>query len=206
MIIKDAITMLQSSVLKQIKVGEDTTAIIGYINMGVLEIHKRFRLSFGEATITPVPGKSVYKLDGIDTDVSIDLSSGELLVIETILDPDYKPVAINKVIDEKGTKTLSFNTVRLGEEETAASYKVVFRTSPEFSLVDTQAIPLSSVFLESLFHYVGYLAYLSQTGEENTQHNLYKKRFDESIQRIAASGLYSQNDMSTDKLYERGLV
>ena len=206
MIIKDAIKMLRDSVLKQVKVGEDDLAIIGFINLGVTELHKRFRLSFSEAFITPVPGKSLYKLDGTDNDVVMDLSAGELVVIECVLDSEGDEVPLNVLINPKSAKTPSYNTIRFGVENTSAQYTAIYRTSPRFSIVDTDPIPLSPAFIESLFHYVGYQAFLTVNGEENTQHNLHKKRFEDSIQRVAALGLYTQNDYSTDYLYKKGFV
>lgn len=203
MLIKEAIEMLRDSVLRHVKVGEDDNAVIGFINLGILELHKRFRMSFDEAVITPVIGKRVYTLDGADPDVSIDLARKELLVIETIVDSDYEEVPLNVLIDPKSAKTLSFNTIRLAEEADSTSYTVTFRTAPEFSVLRDYALPISSAFIEPLFHYVGYQAFLSVQGEENTQHSLHKKRFEESLQRVAALGLYQQSDMRTDRLEER---
>lgn len=207
MIIKDAIELIRSSILRnQVKVGEDSTALLGFINMGVLELHKRFRLAFGEAVITTAPGKYVYRLDGIDADVSIDLAGFEVLAIEQLLDDEYEPVGLNVSVDPKSSKILSYNTIKIGQLEESPSFTVIYRTSPEFSILASETIPLSSVFFDALFHYVGYQAFLSVNGEENTQHNLHKKRFEDSVQRISSLGLYQQNDLKTDKLAERTFI
>ncbi len=98
MIVTEAIALLKNSELKQAKIKEDTTAVLGYINLGILELYKRFLLWEAEAVLTIVDGTLLYKLDGVDANVSIDLSDHNLLQIERVY---LVPTAANYLLEDE---------------------------------------------------------------------------------------------------------
>ena len=95
MLVSEAITLLRSSELKQLGLKTQVSDILGYINFGILEIYKRFNLWEAEAVITQVDAVDTYKLDGIDANVTIDLSDHNLLMIDRIYDSEDLLYIIN---------------------------------------------------------------------------------------------------------------
>ena len=86
MLASEAITSLSNTELKQLSVKTDTNAVLGYLNEAIKELHKRFNIWQDEAIITHATDVFLYKLDGIDVNVTIDLSDKELLVISEAYD------------------------------------------------------------------------------------------------------------------------
>ena len=85
MLASEAIANLLTTELKQLKVGTDTPTVLGYLNQAVLELHKEFNIWQDDATITHATGVTLYKLDGADPNVVIDLSDKQLLLISEAL-------------------------------------------------------------------------------------------------------------------------
>ena len=100
MLASEAITQLKQTELKQLKVKEDDTAILGYLNEAILELHKRFNLWQDEAIITHVDSIYTYTIDGIDPNVSVDLSDKLLCVISEAYDYDGAELSLNDEDDQ----------------------------------------------------------------------------------------------------------
>lgn len=206
MIVSDAITLLKNSELKQFAVKDEPATVLGYINLGILEIHKRFVLWEGEAVITQVEGTSTYTLDGIDTNVSIDLSDNELVKIERVYDEDSLLYVLNNEKDPESLETPRFNSLKVVTVVPDYTMTVIYRATPKFHTADTEAIPLPPQFLEALFLYAAYKAQSSVKPGERDEASAYYKRFEASCARVAQEGLYIQQDLVSSKFINRGFV
>lgn len=201
-----AINLLREAELKQLSVKDDKETVLGYINMGILEIHKRFVLWQEEAKITMIEGVTKYKLDGQDPNVGIDLTNHDILMIEELYGPDGFPVALNDEDDPDGVWTPQPHVIEILVPIITGDTSVIYRASPKFLEHETQDIPLPPQFLEALFNYVGYRGHGSVKGDIKSENNTHYMRFEQSCDRIKLEGLVAADDMNSKKFEERGFV
>jgi len=206
MLISEAITLLKESEIKQLKVKDDVPTLIGYVNMGVLELHKRFNLWNEEAIITMVLGTKRYLLDGTDANVTMDLSDHSLLLIEEVYEETGEQMSLNNELDPYGAATPRWNELEVVEEVDGQLLSVIYRAAPKFAVADTEEIPLPPQFTEALFHYVGYRAHASVKGDEQSENNTHYKRFEASCGRINFHGLVTPDSLESTKFETRGFV
>ena len=207
MLASAAITLLKNSELKQLGMKVDTAAVLGFINLGILEIHKKFALWQAEAIITQVAGTLLYKLDGVDSNVSIDLSDNQLLMIENVFEEDSGEISINDESDPYGCATPQYHQIEFVEAIDGDLYSVIYRASPVFLTADTEEIPLPPQFLEALFIFVAYKGYGSiKNTTDQGPNNTFYNRFQAACNLINTNGLIAQDSMHSHKFADRGFV
>lgn len=207
--VSEAIDLLRESELKQLKMKDDKVAIRGAINMGILEIHKRFVLWQAEALITMADGVFEYALDGTDTNVTIDLSDHQFLHLDEVFDDDGENMSINDESDPLGVATPRWNVVEIPPVGITAGVELslIYRAAPKFLTHEKQEIPLPPQFFEALFHYVGFRGHAGTKGtEQNTENNTHYKRFERSCDRVKLEGLYTEDSLNSSKFDDRGFV
>ncbi len=219
MIISEAIALLKNAELKQLSVKDDNEAVLGFINLAILEIYKRFSLWESEAIITIASGKLLYKLDGIDSDVSINISDHSVLMIEHVFldDPDdataREELVINNDKDPLSIFTPQYHQIKINtpvQDKTpyiiGDTFTAVYRASPLFLTNEKQTIPIPPQFFEALFHYVGFKGHGSVKSEVKGENNVHYMRFVAACDLINTNGLVSQDDLSSNKFEQRGFV
>jgi len=206
MIVSEAIDLLQKGELKQLNIKDDTAAIIGFINLGILELYKRFPLWEAEATITQATGVSTYTLEEADANVDIDLSDHSLIKIQKVYDEDDLPYVINNEKDEDSISTPKYNQIKVATIVPDYEMNVIYRASPIFLTTVRQTIPLPSQFYEALFLYVAFKGQLSVKSGIKEENNTHYIRFEASCDRIKMEGLGVENDMESSKFEQRGFV
>lgn len=206
MIITDAIALLKTSELKQLGIKDDNASIINYINLGILELYKRFPLWEAEAVITQVADVSLYKLDGIDANVTIDLTDHELMVIDTVYDSEDLPYVINNEKDPLSIHTPKFNQIKVATIVPGDVMTVIYRAAPKFLTLVSDTIPLPPQFLEALFIYVGYKGHGSVKVGVKDENNTHYMRFEASCERITNEGLVHTPDLESRKFTQRGFA
>lgn len=206
--ISEAIDMLQESELKQLKIKENKKAVMGFINMGVLELHKRFVLWQSEAIITMVAGVTEYKLDGTDTNVAIDLSDHQFLHLDEAYDDDGESMSINDESDVMGIATPRWNVVEIPPDgiTDGVELDLIYRAAPNFHVHEKEIIPLPPQMFEALFLYVGFRAHSGTKNNPQTENNQHYKKFDTSCNRIKIEGLYTEDSLNSSKFRDSNFV
>ena len=202
----EAIDMVQEAELKQLAVKDDKVAIRGFINLGVLEIHKRFVLWQAEAVINMVDGVNSYTLDGTDPNVTMDLTDHDLLMIDEVYDYDGQLMTINEENDPFGVATPRYNILEVPEETDGQQLSVIYRGSPKFLTHEKAEIQLPPQFYEALFNYIGYRGHGSLKGDIKSENNTHYMRFEQSCDRIKMEGLYTEDSLHSTKFEDRGFV
>lgn len=219
MIVSDAIALLRNSELKQLSVKDSIADVLGFINLAILEIHKRFNLWEAEATITIVDGVLLYKLDGVDANVTIDLSDHELLRIESVWltateeYEDDKELILNNDKDDDSVFTPRFHQIKINtpvEDKTpyvvGDTMTATYRAAPLFLTNEKQEIPIPPQLLEALFNYVGFKGHGSIKSDIKGENNTHYIRFEAACERIKTEGLIAQGDLTSTKFENRGFV
>lgn len=208
--ISTAIDLLKESELKQLKVKDDKKAIIGFLNMGILEIHKRFVLWQAEALLTMVADTYEYTLDGTDPNVAMSLADHDFLQVDEVYDDDGESLSINDESDPMGVATPRWNVIEIPPIGLTvnAELSLIYRASPKFLVHEKQEIPLPPQFFEALFHYVGYRGHGSVKSNERNDgaNNTHYKRFENSCARVKLEGLYTEDSLNSSKFEDRGFV
>jgi hypothetical protein len=209
--VSEAIDLLKESELKQLKTKDDKPAIRGMINMGILEIHKRFVLWQSEAILTMVDAVTEYKMDGTDANVTMNLTDHDFLHLDEAFDDDGESLSINDESDPMGIATPKWNLVEVPPIgiTPGAEISLIYRASPKFLTHEKQQIPLPPQLMEALFHYVGYRGHagVKGGGERNQNENsTHYKRFEMSCQRVKTEGLYTEDSLNSRKFENRGFV
>lgn len=191
MLVSEAITHLNATELKQLKVKEDDTTIMGYLNEAVLELHKRFNLWQDEAIITHADAVTLYKLDGIDANVTIDLSDKKLLLIAEAYDYTGWPLSLNDEDDQYGAVTPKYNWVEFPEDGLVVGedFSFIFRAAPLLLTAVGDVIDIPPVLEEAMYFYVGFRAHVSQKGNKELENGTHQQRFADSCNRVEAQGL-----------------
>ena len=208
MLVSEIIDLAQNAELKQLAVKSDPVAIRGYINMGILEIHKRFNLIQQQAIINMVDGVNEYMLDGNDVNVQMNLGNNSYLMIDEAYDYDGEQLYINDENEICSISTPAFNKVEVPDTvlTPTQSLNLIYRAAPAFLTADTDAIPLPPQFFEALLHYIGYRGHSSLRGDREYENNTHYMRFENSCNQIKADGLYIDDSLKSHKFENRGFV
>jgi hypothetical protein len=191
MLASEAITNLSNTELKQLAVKSDNAAVLGYLNEAIKELHKVFNIWQDEAIITHVTAVTLYKLDGIDANVSIDLSDKIVLLISEAYDYEGGVLSLNDEDDVYGAVTPKYNWIEFPLDGLAPTeeFSVIFRASPIAMTAVTDTIDLPPVLEEAMYFYTGFRAHVSQKGTKETENQAHYDRYKDSVNRVAKLGL-----------------
>lgn len=204
MLASEAITNLQATELKQLKVGTDTPSVLIYLNQAIKELHKEFNIWQDEAVITQADGVTLYKLDGVDANVTIDLSDKQLLLISEAFEPDGSELSLNDEDDIYGAVTPKYNCVEFPADgvEAGDEFPIIFRAAPLAMVADTEEIDLPPVLEEAMYFYAGFRAHVSQKGNKEFENNTHLQRYQDAVKRVTEKGLIVAESTIAHKFYQ----
>lgn len=170
--------------------------ILSYINLGILELNKRFNISVEAEIVKTNPIVNVYSLrnDNIAKIINVyDPSGYELRFPSVVNVDDY---------DIKEIGYLTFMMKEPRDEELAFVYNAV----PDEAVSVDDEVKLPSVMLEALLNYVGQRAYSSVGGNRQQDHTLYVNKFEQSCKVLEDHGYFKGNDLMSKNVLEKGFV
>lgn len=216
MTVQNLIDVARSGELRNLGVRNEPTAILSFMNLGLIELYKRFPLSVEEAVISLQNDKVTYKLDGTDPDVSmsgtgafmwavsayeeVSLTTNEIEVVE---------VPINEEDNTKSINTISYNQIQIPTTITGAYISVIYVAAPKwYTEADlSDEVPVPPQMVEALLHYIGYRAHGAVDGNIQEENSTHYTRFEASCNRIIQQGMLTGDDMSMKKKFEvRGFI
>lgn len=200
-----------STIIKQARRGElsgisdkakTDEAIVDYINRALTAIYNRFQLRTEEAVITLVDGKTIYRLDGSDADVSMT-AVNEFISITKAFD-EAGEIPINDDSDDRSIYTVGYNAVQVPLTATGSYISVIYRASAgeiEYSALEEDGfdnVPLPNSLMDALLNYVAYVAHKSYDNADQAQSITYFKLFNESCKEAENLGLLPADTYSRD--------
>lgn len=197
MTVQFVIDQARSGELRSLSDKDKTDAVvIHYINLGLIELYKRFNLRTSVEIIRTTPNTPFYTLRSTDINQVVnvyDSFNKELTTKRTTDDEKYDIAQINYN---------SFLVTEPKDEELLFVYKA----APELVTAVTDELDIPYAMLEALLHYVGYRAHGSVNGEINTEQNTHYVRFDKSCALLLAEG-YETDALSVhDSVASKGFV
>lgn len=205
MLVSDVISLAKSSELNQLAVKEDNAAILGFINLGMLELYKRFPLKQEEAIVTMRDGKSDYYLNGTDPDVEMNTFENFLLVSEC-WDESGKLLTLNDENDPLAIMTPSYNSIEVPNVANGEKLSVIYRTSVDFATALNDDLLLPPQLLEALLYYIGFKGHSAITVDMKGESNSHYIRFEQSCNRVIQQGLIMPDDLESYMFENRGFI
>ncbi len=209
--VSDVINFAITSELKQLNVanidrtnsdrGANITALISYMNQGVIELYKRFSLATQSATLN-----NLY--DGASWTMGEDFL---YLTYAKGNDDETSEIPIN---DEEADLSLF----------TPAPYQIFLSWDSDFELSglteiyityialpallekENDVVLLPTQYLEALLNYMAFKGHSSLSANPEQDNNTYYQRFEASCARIKRDGLTTIDNMGGTKLVDRGFA
>lgn len=195
--------------------------VINHINLGLIDLYKRFNLSLKEVYVDQYAHIQKYSLHTKHA-YSNDTSKATKYISDTEDDPFKNDILhIVSVVNEKGCPlplndsnscdsifTPKYNVIQNPCPVDGNTLIVVYRAAPELLQANcdlTQEIELPITFLDVLLYYVAYRVKASRPDQESIiESNNYLSKYEASIQVIKMEGLYNTSNNTNIKAIVRG--
>ena len=204
MTIQETIDFAKSSKLKNSNIVNDDAAILVALNLGIVELYKRFPLQVDEAIISLRDAKTEYKLDGTDADVSMPSNSQFMWAVaayqevEDAIDETKittKQIPINEEENPLSIQTVAWNAVQIPVVNAGAYISIIYVAVPKLITVENfnDTLPLPPQMLEPLMEYMCYQANSTLDAEIDT--DKYYQRFEASCSKVELRGMITSDDL-----------
>lgn len=176
-------------------------AIISYINLGLIELYKRFDLRTEETVVILSENITVYNLN-IPT----------LNSIIAAYDEEGKEYELNSENDALSILTPSYNTIQVPNPVEGAAIYIIYTSAPDKILWDTDLtlidVSIPPVLHEALLKYIGYRAHVGMGKEYQVEMQTAYNMFIKSCEDVKTFGVINNNDplVSGNKLELKGFV
>lgn len=215
-LVSDIIDHLTSGEFTQLSIAKDLTnvtkeeeaikKVLRYIDLAVIELHKRFDLKTIQGTsITGVADTYTYDLAWNTSD--------RLIRLYSIYNDAGLQYRINDESDANSVFTPVYNKVYVPNIETGdILYPVLSVVAPAIgwntdkATTTSQLVPVPISMLEALLHYIGYRGHGSLDGAINTENNTHLMRFEASCQRLKELGLGMEYNLVSANFSNRGFI
>jgi len=194
MTIQDVIDDVANGELKQLAVKTDVPAVLSYINLGLIELYKRFSLKTDEVVI-PLSGlQTIYTMpENFQNIIEVVNEAG-----------DY--YTINDEDDALSILTPTYNTIQVPNPEDGAAISVIYTALPDRVTSVNETLPLPSSLLDALYNYIGYRGHGSVNGDLKTENNSHYMRFEANCKKAKDLGVMTSDDVVNTKLIDRGFA
>lgn len=190
---------------------DDHGKVATLINLGLVELHKRFLIREGEVSVPVVADQRTYVL-----------TEDDLYKIEQVYLDDDSELGLNDPSDDYTARTTGYRTlvvpervVTAGGEYWSDTLRVVYRTGPtlltasDWSTPETCEVDLPYMFLEALLYYVASRATNAtgfSSGNGFHEGNNYFGKFEASCALLEAQAFQLEKGATNTKLEQAGFV
>ena len=204
MTVRQIVDQAKAGELNGLAVVSKEDVIVGYLNLGVLELYKRFQLKVEEVVIPLVEGVDIYTLPSdfmwlVSVYGEVDVRSTESVNILPVNEED-NPLSVN---------TVGWNKIQVPVSIDGAYISVIYVASPDmYSTTDMSAdVELPAQMIEALLAYIGYRANSAIDTGIQTEDSVWYQRFEHSCDKLKEYGMFNGDDMYMSKrLSARGFV
>ena len=204
MTVKQVIDLAKASELTGLPVASKDETVLGFINLGVLELYKRFTLSVEEWIIALEDGQSYYTAP--EDFMWIIAAYGEV-GMDSVQEVNVLPV--NEEDNPLSINTVGWNKVQVPLSVTGAYVSIIYAATPEvYGITDiNKPVNIPPQMVEALLAYIGWRANSTIDTGIQTEDTVWYNRFESSCSRLEVKGFINANDMvMTNRLNMRGFV
>ena len=204
MTVRQVIDLAKASELNGLGKASTDEVVVGYINLAMIELYKRFGLRNKEWMIELVDGVDIYTMPAdfmwaVAAYGEVDIRSTEI-VNQLPINEEDNPLSVN---------TVSWNKLQVPVAVSGAYISVIYVASPDVYTVNEleEVLDLPPQMLEALLAYVGYKGNSTIDSGVQTEDNAWYIRFEASCNKIREYGVMTSDDMYMNKrLSTRGYV
>lgn len=204
MTVRQIIDLARSGELNGLKVGEKDEVVVEFINLGVLELYKRFALRNEEYILELEDGVDIYRMPSnymwmVAAYGEVDIRSTET-VNQLPINEEDNPLSVNSV---------GWNKVQVPVSVSGARISIIYVASSDtYSINDLEAeVDLPPQMVEALLAYIGYRGNATIDSGVQTEDNAYYIRFENSCSKLREYSMHTSDDMFMNKrLSMRGFV
>lgn len=202
MTVRQIIDLAKSSELNGTVLANKDDVILGFINLGVLELHKRFQLKLEEYIIELVDGQDVYTMPSdymwiVAAYGEIDIRSTETVNVLPVNEED-NPLSIN---------TIGWNKLQVPVSIEGAYVSIIYVASPTVYTLTDETVDLPPQMIEALLAYIGYRANAAIDSGVQTEDSVWYQRFEHMCDKLREYGMVNSDDMFMNKrITTRGFV
>lgn len=210
--LQQAITLARHSELQQLSIADDDEAVVGLLNLGLIELHKRFQLTTEEYVIPLETGVIIYTMP---TDFMYLIEAYREVPAansDTSTSPyeAYTRVPINDENNPDSINTVAWNRLQIPMAYTGSYIGTIYVPKPVYlSTTDmTQDLGIPDTLIDSLMLFVGYKGHTAVSGAVQGEGNTHYMRFEASINKLKLLGIGVAPDDSsiTNRINSRGFV
>lgn len=204
MTVRQVIDLAKASELTGLPAASKDETVLGFINLGVLELYKRFTLSVEEWIIALEDGQSYYTAP--EDFMWIIAAYGEV-GMDSVQEVNVLPV--NEEDNPLSINTVGWNKVQVPLSVTGAYVSIIYAATPEvYSIADmNKPVNIPPQMIEALLAYIGWRANSTIDTGIQTEDTVWYNRFESSCSRLEVKGFINANDMvMTNRLNMRGFV
>ena len=186
------IDLSKNGELKSLSVKDNTAVVLGYLNLGMIELYKRFPLKIEE-----------HIVDLQDDTVIYDLPSDCMWLVsaygEVPIDcpEEVNVLNINTEDDLFSVNTISWNKIQVPSSVLGDYISLVYAASPtwiqEADLGLELELPVQLV--DALIEYIAYKGHTAQNGSAEFENNVHYQRFEASCLRVKKEGMFTSDDV-----------
>ena len=202
MTVRQIIDLAKSSELNGTVLANKDDVRLGFINLGVLELHKRFQLKLEEYIIELVDGQDVYTMPSdymwiVAAYGEIDIRSTETVNVLPVNEED-NPLSIN---------TIGWNKLQVPVSIEGAYVSIIYVASPTVYTLTDETVDLPPQMIEALLAYIGYRANAAIDSGVQTEDSVWYQRFEHMCDKLREYGMVNSDDMFMNKrITTRGFV
>lgn len=203
--LKTFINTVQKTVLKPLAISSDISVVTSLINLGMIELYKRFPLSTNEFIIKVEEDQSYYEVP--EDFMWLVSAYGEIPNGR----PDYevREIPVNDEDNANSINMVSYNMIQVPSHFKGSYISVIYAKAPEEVTEDDLElnIKVPPQLVEALVFYVGYMGQssLKQTSQE--EDSVLYRRFEGSCNKVMSEGMFTRDSISMDRrIRDRGFV
>ena len=204
MTVRQVIDLAKASELTGLPAASKDETVLGFINLGVLELYKRFTLSVEEWIIALEDGQSYYTAP--EDFMWIIAAYGEV-GMDSVQEVNVLPV--NEEDNPLSINTVGWNKVQVPLSVTGAYVSIIYAATPEvYGITDmNKTVNIPPQMVEALLAYIGWRANSTIDTGIQTEDTVWYNRFESSCSRLEVKGFINANDVvMTNRLNMRGFV
>lgn len=192
--VTDVINYAKASPVANLAANSDNDKLIGFINLGLTAIYKKFVILTKEYI---VPLKSLQTIYYLPYDC---------MVIQSIWDELGNELDLNDEENELSILTPSFNSIQVPTPQDNVKLAVVYTANHPLVKTINDRILLPFQLIDALIWYMGYLGHGAIDGSLEGQAGAYFMKFEQSCNEVIEKGLLPIDITPNKKFDERGFA
>jgi hypothetical protein len=208
MVIQDVVNLAKYSELSSVSIKDDINVIVAFLNLGMLELYKRFPVKVEEHVVELLDAEPYY-----DMPANFMYATCAFGEVPELCDSDYSPIGINNEDDKYSIFFNDWNTIQVPFPSTGSFIAILYVTKPAVITTvqatdGTTTLDLPEVLIDALLHYIGYRAHLGIKSDSQAENNAHWARFERSCKKAIDLGVaFPSDSMSmSGRVTDRGFA